>query len=226
MTPDIVAFLRAWRSDPGRVGAIVPSGGTLARLMTENIAAESAPVVELGAGTGAVTRLLLKRGLKHEDLTLVEFGSDFAAQLKQRFPGTRVVRMDATRLGRARLFEPGSVGAVVSGLPLLNLSRRKIFAVLVAAFDYLRPDGAFYQFTYGPGCPVPRAVLDRLGLQATLVGRTFLNLPPAAVYCIVRKRSTVAAPVDPPVTGRRSPERGTDDETGLTPAPVACARRS
>jgi hypothetical protein len=54
------------------------------------------------------------------------------------------------------------------------------------AFSYLRPGGAFYQFTYGPRCPVPRPILDRLGLQSAYIGGTVRNLPPAAVYRISR----------------------------------------
>ncbi|TIT80529.1 MAG: phospholipid methyltransferase, partial [Mesorhizobium sp.] len=50
----------------------------------------------------------------------------------------------------------------------------------------LKPGGAFYQFTYGPRCPVARPILEGLGLSATHIGRTMLNVPPAAVYRIVR----------------------------------------
>ena len=59
-------------------------------------------------------------------------------------------------------------------------------AILIGAFACLRPDGAFYQFTYGPACPVPQAILQELGLQARRIGGTWANLPPAAVYRIER----------------------------------------
>jgi phospholipid N-methyltransferase len=60
-------------------------------------------------------------------------------------------------------------------------------AILTGAFFYLRPGGAFYQITYGPHCPVADVILDRLGLQATRIGQTFRNLPPASVYRISRR---------------------------------------
>ncbi len=192
--PDMLSFFRAWRSDPSHIGAIAPSGEALTRLMTRDITAASGPVIELGPGTGAFTRALVTAGVKPEDLTLVEYDHGFAALLARRFPGIRVLRMDATRLARSHLYEPASVGAVVSGLPLLNLPRGQIYAILAAAFGYLRPDAAFYQFTYGPLCPVPSAVLERLGLQATFVGRAFLNVPPATVYRITRRQAGQAAP--------------------------------
>jgi phosphatidylethanolamine/phosphatidyl-N-methylethanolamine N-methyltransferase len=44
----------------------------------------------------------------------------------------------------------------------------------------------FYQFTYGPRCPLPATLLERLNLRAQRVGSALLNLPPAAVYRISR----------------------------------------
>jgi phosphatidylethanolamine/phosphatidyl-N-methylethanolamine N-methyltransferase len=70
---------------------------------------------------------------------------------------------------------------------------RKIMAILLGAFGYLRPGGSFYQFTYGPRCPVPRPILDRLGLKARRIGGTVRNLPPAAAYRITRRRPFVGA---------------------------------
>ena len=57
---------------------------------------------------------------------------------------------------------------------------------MTGAFTYIRPGGAFYQFTYGPRCPVPCAILDRLGLKAMRLGGVVRNLPPALVYRITR----------------------------------------
>lgn len=179
---DYVKFLRSWMANPLKVSAVAPSGQSLARLMTADISPDDGPVLELGPGTGVFTKALLERGVAEHDLTLVEFGAEFAHMLGARFPRTRVVRMDATQLAESALFDGAPVGAVVSGLPLLSMSARSIELILAGAFGYMREGGAFYQFTYRPMCPVPRPVLDRLGLKATLVGRTVRNIPPAAVY--------------------------------------------
>ncbi|MBP6617878.1 MAG: methyltransferase domain-containing protein [Burkholderiaceae bacterium] len=183
---DYVKFLRSWMANPLKVSAVAPSGQSLARLMTAEISPGSGPVLELGPGTGVFTKALLARGVAEDDLTLVEFGADFAHMLEARFPRTRVVRMDATQLAESALFDGAPVGAVVSGLPLLSMSARSIEQILAGAFGYMREGGAFYQFTYRPMCPVPRPVLDRLGLKATLVGRTVRNIPPAAVYRVTQ----------------------------------------
>ena len=187
--PDLQRFLRSWVDDPLRVGAIAPSGASLARLITSEISERSGPILELGAGTGVFTRALLERGVDESDLTLVEYGTDFTWLLEHRFPKARVLWMDASHLAKHRLFEPETVGAVISGLPLLSMPPRKVIAILFGAFTYLQKNGAFYQFTYGPRCPVARRILDRLCLRATRIGGTMRNLPPAAVYRITRRRS-------------------------------------
>ena len=188
MPQDFLSFFLAWMSAPGRVGAIAPSGAALAELITREITPSSAPILELGPGTGAFTYHLLKRGIRQQDLTLVEYGSDFMKLLQIRFPGARVLWMDAARLAGEHLYDGAPVGAVVSGLPLLSMSPRKIMGVLTDAFHYLREDGAFYQFTYGPRCPVAKQIRERLGLESKRIGRTLRNLPPATVYRITRKK--------------------------------------
>ncbi|MDX3929859.1 MAG: rRNA adenine N-6-methyltransferase family protein [Shinella sp.] len=184
---DLARFLRSWLSAPLRVAAVAPSGKALAHLMTREITSESGPVLELGPGTGVFTRALLERGVRQEDLTLIEYGSDFAIMLRERFTHARVLCMDAADLRRRRLFSGSPVGAVVSGLPLLSMPTRKVMYILSGILDCLRADGAIYQFTYGPRCPIPDLILDSLRLKATRVGWTILNVPPAAVYRITRR---------------------------------------
>ncbi|MGO1068917.1 class I SAM-dependent methyltransferase [Lysobacter sp. CA199] len=188
---DTLSFFRAWVSNPLQVAAIAPSSTALARLMTGEISADSGPVLELGPGTGAFTRALLARGVRERDLTLIEHSVDFAGLLKRRFPAARVRHMDAARLASLGLHEDGGIGGVVSGLPLLSMKPRKVMAILRGTFGGLRPGGAFYQFTYGPSCPVPQRILDRLGLKAQRIGGTLLNLPPASVYRICKRPALV-----------------------------------
>lgn len=187
---DVLSFFQAWANDPGSVGAVAPSSSALAELMASEISSESGPVVELGPGTGVFTRALLARGVREEDLTLIECHEDFVRLLRLRFPEARVLAIDAARMRRHEIFENAPVGAVVSGLPLLSMPLTKVVGTLTGAFSYMRPGGAFYQFTYGPRCPVPRRFLDRHGLKATCMGRALLNVPPASVYKITKRKPT------------------------------------
>ncbi|MGY3544806.1 MULTISPECIES: class I SAM-dependent methyltransferase [unclassified Bradyrhizobium] len=181
-------FFKALASNPLMVGAIAPSGPVLADLITREVDPSDGPVLELGPGTGIFTEALLARGVRQTDLTLIESGSDFARVLRLRFPEARVLRMDAARLGVSRLLGNAPLGCAISGLPLLNMSARKVTAILIGVFSLLRNGGALYQFTYGVRCPVPRRLLDRLGLKASLHGRVLRNFPPAQVYKIVRRK--------------------------------------
>lgn len=183
-TPPWLDFLRAARRDPLRIGAIAPSGRALSHLITRDIDAGRAPVLELGPGSGAFTRALIARGIAEHDLTLIEYEPQLARRLMQRYPRARVLQGDAAR--STRWLPPSWHGAAISGLPLLNFALRSVVAILKAVFHTLRPGGALYQFTYGRRAPIAARVLQRLGLSAQFVGRTWRNLPPAAVYRIAR----------------------------------------
>jgi phospholipid N-methyltransferase len=192
---DTLAFLRAWLRNPRSIGAVTPSGAALARLMTSHVSTLDGPVIELGPGTGALTRALLARGVPLHRLALIEADPHFADALSQRYPDATILRMDAARLGDTEsLFGVERACAVVSGLPLLSMPPDQVAAIVQGVFErQLSVGGMFYQFTYGPRCPLPAALLDRLNLQARRVGSALLNLPPAAVYCISRADIQVAA---------------------------------
>ncbi len=184
---DLLPFLRAWLAAPLRVAAIAPSGPALARAITAEISAASMPVIEFGPGTGVFTQAILDAGVTPDQLIMIEAGADFAALLRKRFPAVRIVEGSAGALHDVPLFGAGTVGAVVSGLPILSMPKPVVLAILGTAFSELRPDGAMYQFTYGFRCPVADSVLDALGLKASRTSTVLVNAPPASVYKIERK---------------------------------------
>ncbi|GES50626.1 SAM-dependent methyltransferase [Rhizobium sp. NBRC 114257] len=206
---DFVQFFRSWVSDPLRVAAVAPSGERLARLMTQEIEPFDGPILELGPGTGVFTRALLARGIPESALTLVEFGEEFAVRLRERFPAARVVHMDAAQLSRCGLFDDAPFGAVISGLPLLSMPPSKVVAIVGGAFETMKPGGAFYQFTYGPRCPVQKPILESLGLTAKRIGGTVRNIPPAGVYRISRQN-----PLELSIAG--SKYRSTGENAGIS----------
>jgi phospholipid N-methyltransferase len=182
---DTFLFLRAWLRNPLRVASAIPSGRSLAQLITQEIDPAAGRVIELGPGTGVFTRALIGRGVAESNLVLIEKGREFTGMLAARFPQAAIVESDAAKIGQLDI--GGPAGAVVSGLPLLSMPPRQVMAILAGAFRHLGRQGKFYQFTYGPRCPVPRPILDRLGLKAVFVGRTIQNFPPAAVYRISKR---------------------------------------
>ncbi len=170
-----------------RVGAICPSTDSLADLITSEIDATRAPVLELGAGTGVFTDALMRRGIREHELILIEAEPRLAQHLKHRFPNAMVICMDAAQLLSRLNGYAGAVGAVVSGLPLRNFTAAHVYAILTQALELLRPDAALYQFTYGLRSPIDVATLCALHLDAKRIGNTWRNFPPAAVYRFRRR---------------------------------------
>jgi phosphatidylethanolamine/phosphatidyl-N-methylethanolamine N-methyltransferase len=184
---DQVLFLRDWVCDPLKVAAIAPSSVSLAQIMTSEISLCDAPILEFGPGTGVFTRQLIQKGIPQEKLVLVERSQGFAALLERRFPKARIIRNDASKLIAEEHVQTDSMGAVISGLPLAIMPALKVMAIMKFAFQSLKSDSNFYQFTYGQRCPIAAEVLDQCGLSSINIGRTFLNVPPASVYRIFRK---------------------------------------
>jgi phosphatidylethanolamine/phosphatidyl-N-methylethanolamine N-methyltransferase len=186
MMKDSLFFLRQWATAPLRTAAVAPSGRALAEIMTRDITPLTGAVIELGPGTGVFTSALRSRGVAERDITLVELNPDFAALLKRRFPQARLLQMSAADIPEMPDLCAGGAGAVLSGLGLPSMPTRQVVKIMQGAFGCLAERGGFYQFTYGPRCPVSDDVLNFLGLQAERIGGTFFNLPPASVYRITR----------------------------------------
>lgn len=178
MPSDLGLFLRQLVRNPATISAMAPSSRGLAQAITAHIAPATGRVAEFGPGTGVFTRAILARGVAPADLTLFELNSEFVANLRGQFPGVTVVNDGAQTVAD----HCSSLGAIVSGLPLLSFPPDLCRAIFVGALAALRPDGAIYQFTYGPKPPLPEDIRASLGLSVTPGPRIWLNLPPARVY--------------------------------------------
>jgi phosphatidylethanolamine/phosphatidyl-N-methylethanolamine N-methyltransferase len=184
-------FLKRWLRRPLAMGAVVPSGRPLSEAMARAtlgaMAGYDGHVIELGAGAGHVTKALLSAGIPAERLALVERDPELAAFLRRHFPGPRVLEGDAARLPRL-LGAHGidHIAAVVSSLPLLSLPADVVSGIVQGVFESLPRGAALVQFTYGPAPPVPRALRERLRLQANSGRRIWRNVPPAVVWTFTR----------------------------------------
>ena len=184
LVADCAVMLLGWARQPTSIGAIAPSTRGLAEAMARAIEfRKPGIVVELGGGTGAVTRALLDSGLAPEHLVVVERNKRLYRLLRRRFPRVRILLADAASLdqvlGRKAL---GTISAVVSGLPLLSLPRKTRDAVLESSFRLLGEDDPFVQFTYGPDSPVPVDFIRRHSLESEALDRVWLNFPPATIW--------------------------------------------
>jgi phosphatidylethanolamine/phosphatidyl-N-methylethanolamine N-methyltransferase len=178
---DEVRFIRSWIEKPLHMGAVMPSGRLLARTMAHYVDIHgTAPVVELGPGTGAITSALVERGVDPKRLVLVEYNPSFCALLRDRYPQAKVVQGDAYRL-RDTLWNVLSApaAAVVSGLPLVTKPMLTRLKLVRDAFAALAPGAPFVQFTYSVVPPIPKSLP---GVTTEASERIWMNLPPARVW--------------------------------------------
>ncbi len=173
-------FLRSLLSNPLKVGAIAPSSPKLSQLMASRVDPTTAPVLEIGAGTGVITRALLNKGIQPERLFVIEQDPSLAAFLQHEFPHVRVRRGEALHAGCILAEEAiGRVQTIVSSVPLRNLPPADQIETVRAMMNALAHEGQLIQFTYAAGCPIPS---QKLGLRAERLGRVWMNFPPAAVW--------------------------------------------
>src|SRR5579863_6497914 len=108
-------FFRRWLTNPLRTGSVVPSSAALcARIVRQTRRAPDEAVLELGAGTGVISRALLASGVPADRLFVVEIAPDMAAHLRGALPGARVIEGDARHL--PELLPPewqGRIGTVI-----------------------------------------------------------------------------------------------------------------
>lgn len=186
-------FLQHWLRSPLSMGALLPSGSPLARLMAAQIDPAGGPVVELGAGTGAITRALLACGLPPDRLLVVERNPVFARLLQDRFPGVHIVQGDASQTERLMIAAGlGPAQTIISSLPLLALPARVQHDILRSSLAVLGPAGCFIQFTYGLVSPITPELRQVLDLQGRRVATVWRNLPPARIWRYTRPRPGIS----------------------------------
>jgi phosphatidylethanolamine/phosphatidyl-N-methylethanolamine N-methyltransferase len=175
--------------NPMQVCSLFPSSPFVGRTMSWAIADRpESHVVELGPGTGAVTRQLLRSGLPRENLTLIEIDSHLGGHLRRTFPDLDVVIAPAQDLAQIWRERNGpKVGAIVSTLPMRLFSRKLIRSILKNSLGVLSPGGIFVQFTYRQNSPVPEHIAAGLGLSVTRYSRVWINLPPASIWVYRRE---------------------------------------
>jgi phosphatidylethanolamine/phosphatidyl-N-methylethanolamine N-methyltransferase len=190
-SPTPFLFVRSLLLNPRAMGALAPSSPKLSQLMASLVDPANSSVLEIGAGTGAVTRALLARNVHPDRLIIIERDPSLAAFLRHEFPGVRVRCGEAIHLSRILSDESvRRVDTVVSSLPLRNLPRVDRIRNVRAMVNVLAHEGQLIQYTYFAGCPIPSS---RLGLEAERLGRVWLNLPPASVCRFTVKRPFPAA---------------------------------
>ncbi len=179
-------FLQTWMKKSKTVGSVWPTSSHMAKRMASVINVKSGlPVLELGPGTGAITKEILKTGLLAENLFAVEYTQEFVERLQVKFPGIHLIHGDAFDLTKSLGVKNHQVfDCAISALPLLNFPIATRVAFIEDVLGRLPAGRPLIQFCYGPFAPVPA----KLGyFTVERYDYVLRNLPPAQLWIYRRK---------------------------------------
>lgn len=201
---DHIEFFKQFRARFTTTGAVAPSSRFLAHAMIGPLKKRSQParVLEVGPGTGAVTRHIVRQLGAEDRLDLVELNEAFADMLTRRFEQDalyqRVAKQAKVHVCPLQEFDADEpYDYIISGLPMNNFSSELVAELFARFFQLLKPGGVLSYFEYMYVRPV-RTVLsagqerERLkGLSEIMGGYVserrfrrnwvFINVPPAWV---------------------------------------------
>lgn len=176
-----IRFFKGWQRDKKGVGALLPTSSVTARRMASVIDPDSGlPVLELGAGTGVITKAILERGIRPENLVSIEYASHFCDVLREKFPDVDVRKGDVFELDavlgdrRKETFD-----CVISAVPMLSFPLQRRIALMKNLLSRIPRGRPVVQITHGPMSPLP-AMPD----VYTIAHFDFIvrNLPPAQLW--------------------------------------------
>jgi len=179
---DTSIFLKASIKNFRKTGSIMPSSVYLARkLVAPLLFKPKMKVVELGAGTGSITKYLLRVLPDDAKLYSFELNDHLADHLDVSIKDPRftLIRGDASKLSEhLKKHNIQKVDYIISGLPLGNLSAKLHESIFKEIKKCLDPNGVYTQFQY------LMASLLRIKKHFRVENISFewRNIPPAFVY--------------------------------------------
>lgn len=184
---DLSLFMRKFLRKGLTISSLVPSSPALVEMVVNNVDfSQPSTIVELGAGTGAITELIVERLRPHNRFVSCENDADFCRVLRRRFQGMALIHGDVGEIATP-LAEMGihKVDYILSGLPTPNLPRRSLMKMMNWIRESLNPGGLFVQITEIPY--YYKRFYDRL-FESVEFQMVLLNIPPGGVYRCAKPR--------------------------------------
>lgn len=143
-------------------------------------------IVELGAGTGNITEIILQKLHPDSILYCFEIEPQFYEKLEnikdKRFHLVKKSAADVTQY-----FEKGTVDVIISGLPLSLFADEEREALLANCYTLLKSGGVYRQFLYSFRKGYFEKIFDHMET------RMAINFPPAILYsCFKVKDTTIS----------------------------------
>lgn len=178
-------FIKHSLLSPLKTGSIYPSSPALGKAMASFLKnKEQSTVIELGPGTGSITKALIKSNINPNNLYACEISSCFVEHLRKRFPEIHTREGDASEL--TQVFEEliGKVNCVFSGLPLKSIPSAIVEKIIDQIYEILTPRGTIIQFTYDLR-PRKSALHKRFKHVGSKI--VVANLPPARIDAFIKE---------------------------------------
>lgn len=173
---DYRLFWQEFRRTFQSTGAILPSGRRLCKALASRIVDADPPrrILEVGPGTGVVTRHIAAQMGADDTLDLVEMNDRFVALLRDRLDADVQLREIAQRTKIHHLpieqFESSRpFDAIVSGLPLNNFPARLVRSIL-ADLGRLAAPGATLSFFEYVGVRKAKSLISAKSERRRLAG--------------------------------------------------------
>jgi phosphatidylethanolamine/phosphatidyl-N-methylethanolamine N-methyltransferase len=195
MSAHATIFFGLWLQKPLRIAAANPSGTYLADTLASFVdLRRPGPVLELGAGTGGLTRGLVRAGCPLDRIIALEREPRLAGVLRREFPEITVIEGDASRIAEHLFGRAEQLCTVVSSLPIKWFPLEAQAAIVKPCLDLLGAGGRFLQLTNAFSSPLPTAALGIVGEE---ICRVWRNLLPAQIWSY-SKRSEAQSGGAPP----------------------------
>lgn len=146
----VMAFLGEFVLSPMTIGALTESPPRVAAAMCDKIGLESArAVVEIGPGSGPITREILRRLPAGARFFAIEKNPKMASMFRARNPGVVVHEASGERIRELCVREGmGPLDAVVSSIPWILLPRPVQERMLDEVIASIKPGGHMSFLTY------------------------------------------------------------------------------
>ncbi len=172
-------YFKSLLKDFKHTGSIIPSSKSLTHKMLEKIDFSTTDLLlELGPGTGCMTKEILKRMKKDAHLVCVEINPEFCSRLKKIRTSKKLTIIEGNVCALPELIRENTIDAVISGLPLANFPRKEVLSIFSGITTVLKEHAPYVQFQY-------TLRSDRIlkhSFTNVLKSFTLANLPPAFVY--------------------------------------------
>ncbi len=195
VTEESKLFFKQWLKSPMQMGTFAPISLKLAHLAASQLDVnKKTTIVEIGAGTGRLTRALFAKGVNIDKLAMVELDPKMCDFLKaslqniyQSKTQPKIIQGNAEKLSSIiPAAWIGKVDYVVSAIPLMCLDETVRERIIQAALDVLNPvTGLIYHVTYSPVSPIK--FMEGEILQKRVVS-LWGNMPPGFVWRFTPKR--------------------------------------